>query len=76
MDDHKPGDTGIVETQYGYHVMFYSGDTDYTYRDYLIQSQLRNEAMNTWYDETVSAATMVDGDTKYIRMDLTLGGNG
>ena len=76
LDDHKPGDTGIVETQYGYHVMFYSGDTDYTYRDYLIQSQLRNEAMNTWYDETVSAATMVDGDTRYIRMDLTLGGNG
>ena len=76
LDDHKPGDTGIVETEYGYHVMFYSGDTDYTYRDYLIQNQLRTEAMNAWYDDAISAAAITDGDTSYIRMDLTLSANG
>ena len=28
FDDRKPGDSGIVETEYGYHVMFYCGDSE------------------------------------------------
>ena len=70
--EHKPGDTGIVETQYGYHVMYYVGQTDYTYRDYQIENELRNADVSKWYTETVEAVSMADGDTKYIRTDLIL----
>ena len=72
LEDHKPGDTGIVETQYGYHVMYYVGQTDYTYRDYQIENELRNADVSKWYTETVEAVSMADGDTKYIRTDLIL----
>lgn len=72
LEAHKPGDTGIVETQYGYHVMYYVGQTDYTYRDYQIETQLRNADVNQWYTDTVEAVTMTDGDTSYIRTDLVL----
>lgn len=72
LDDHQPGDTGIIETQYGYHVMYYVGQTDYTYRDYQIETELRNEDVSAWYTETVDAVTVTEGDTSYIRKDLVL----
>lgn len=72
LADHQSGDTGIIETEYGYHVMYFVGETDYTYRDYMIESQLRTEDVDTWYDETVNAVTVTDGDFSYIRTDLTL----
>lgn len=68
----KPGDTGIVETQYGYHVMFFSGDSRYNYRDYMIETQLRSADTSDWYAKTMEAVTATDGDTSYIRMDLVV----
>ena len=68
----KPGDTGIVETSYGYHVMYFSGDADQNYRDYLIESDLRSGDTEEWYNGLVDAATMTEGDTRYVRTDLIL----
>ncbi len=67
-----PGDTGVVETEYGYHVMYYVGDSDYTYRDYQIENDLRNADAEAWYNETVDAMTVTEGDLRYITMDLVL----
>lgn len=72
LDEHKAGDTGVIETEYGYHVMYYVGDTDYTYRDYQIETQLRSADVSTWYNETVEAMDMTEGNTNYIRKDLVL----
>ena len=69
----KAGDTGIVETEYGYHIMYYVGQSDLTYRDFQIDNSLRSEAMETWYQGLVDAMTVTEGDTKYIRKDITLG---
>ena len=49
----KAGDTGIVETEYGYHVMYYSSDDEMSYRDLLIDSDLRNEDTEKWHDSLV-----------------------
>ena len=68
-----PGDTGIVETEYGYHVMYFVGVSELTYRDYQIDSALRNDAMSTWYQGLLDATAITEGDTKYIRKDLILG---
>jgi len=72
-ESRKTGDTGIVETEYGYHVMYYVGESDISYRDFLITNELRNIEVNEWYAATVEAMTMTDGDTKYIAKDLVLG---
>ncbi len=71
-ESRKSGDTGIVETNYGYHVMYFVGDAQQTYRDYLITGELRNSDMEDWYNGLVDAAAVTDGDTRYIRMDLVL----
>ena len=71
----KSGDTGIVETEYGYHVMYFVGDSDLTYRDYQITAQLRQNDMNAWYSELLASNTATDGDTRYIRKDIILSAN-
>ncbi len=68
----KPGDTGIVETEYGYHVMYFVGDSNITYRDYKIAEDLRSADLENWYNSTIDAYEVTDGDLKYIRMDLIL----
>ena len=68
----KTGDTGIVESEYGYHVLYFVGDSAMNYRDFQIESQLRNADLETWYTETVGAMTQTEGNTKYIRTDLVL----
>lgn len=69
---HKVGDTGIVETQYGYHVMFYSGDSDLTYRDYLITEALASADYESWYTALVEGAAATKQDIKYLNMGLVL----
>ena len=73
FDDRKAGDTGIVETEYGYHIMFYTGDSETTYRDYLISSELASADYSSWYNALVNATTATKENTKFIRTDITLG---
>jgi hypothetical protein len=72
LADHEPGDTEIVETEYGYHIMYYSSTDELTYRDALISATLKNEALEKWYNETVDAVTVKEGDLSKLRLDLVL----
>ena len=49
----KPGDTGIVETEYGFHVMYYSSTDVMSYRDLMIDADLRTEDTEKWHDGLV-----------------------
>ena len=71
-ESRKSGDTGVVETEYGYHVMYYVGDADVTYREYMIENELRSTEVSDWYASLMEAAIVTDGDTKYINKSLVL----
>ena len=71
-DGRKAGDTGLVETDYGYHIMYYAGHSDIIYRDYLIEGYLVNADTEAWYTALVEAMTVTDGNTKYIVKDLIM----
>ena len=71
-DARTAGETGIVETEYGYHVMYFVGNSDYTYRDYQIENELRSADAEEWYNAIVEAMTLTEGNTNYIRKDLVL----
>ena len=71
-ESRQTGNTGIIESQYGYHVMYFVGKSDTTYRDYQIETELRSTDTQEWYDATVEAIPMTDGDTRYIRKDLVI----
>ena len=68
----KTGDTGIVETEYGYHVMYFVGNSGKTYRDFMIESTLRNEDLTAWETGLIEAAELVVSNTKFVKTDLTL----
>ena len=68
----KTGDTGIVGSNYGAHVMFYVGDSDMIYRDMLIENSLRSADVSAWYQALVEATEATEIDTKYLSRDLVL----
>lgn len=69
------GDTGIVESEYGYHIMFYSGDSTTTYRQYLITEDLRSADTTTWYNGLLDAQVATALTFKYNSTDLVLSTN-
>lgn len=68
----KAGDTGVVETNYGYHVMYFVGNSEMTYRDHLISDELKEADFENWYHDLLDAVSVTNGSTKYIRKDLVL----
>ena len=73
FDDRKVGDTGIVETEYGYHIMFYAGNSETTYRDHMIKNELASADYTAWYNSLTEAVVATEGNTKFVRTDITLG---
>lgn len=68
----KPGDTGIVMTPYGAHVMYYVSLGTEVYRDTLIENSLRSADTAAWYEALVAATTVTEENTKYLSRDLVL----
>lgn len=71
-ESRKAGDTGIVETEYGYHVMFFVGAANQTYRDYLITNTLKSSDMESWFTGLVDNCAVENGDTQYIRKNVVM----
>lgn len=49
-ESRQVGDVEIVETDYGFHVIYFSGVSDAIYHDYLAENTLRSNDFNTWYE--------------------------
>ena len=68
----QPGDTGIIETTYGYHVMYFVGQDDMTYRDSMIREDILNNSVTTWYNDILATAEIVEKDTSRLNRDVIL----
>ena len=66
------GETGIIETEYGYHVMYYAGDDELSYRDYMLTNEMREAAMEEWYNGVISSVNYVPGNLSKVETGLTL----
>ena len=66
----ETGDTGIVETTYGYHIMYYVGDDELTNRDYQITQKLIANDMEAWEESVLGAVTATLGKDSRINKDL------
>ncbi len=72
----KEGDHGIVETSSGYHIMYFEGYSDETYRDYLVNQSMVNDDMEKWYDGILEAAEAKLKDTSRLKKDMVISPNG
>lgn len=70
----KAGDAEIIETEYGYHVMYYVGDSDMTYRDYMISEELRHAEHTEWVEGLIKATKAQQSDISKLQLDLTISG--
>lgn len=70
--DRKKGDAEVIETEFGYHVMYYVGDTELTYRDYMITNDLTAKDQQEWYESTLESITATTMDTSKMRLDMVL----
>jgi len=70
--DRLAGDTGIVESPYGYHVMYYVADDEMNYRDYLIAADLREADVEAWYNKTLEETELTAVDLSRVDLDKVL----
>jgi hypothetical protein len=70
--ERKAGDTGVVATEYGYHVMYYSGGSDLTYRNYLVTSAKLQDDVTKWQENLNNSITVDRKNTKFIEGGLVL----
>lgn len=68
------GDTGIVESVYGYHIMFFVGDSDITYRDYMVSYDLRSKDLNEWHTALLESVELKEVCLDYCDLDMKIGG--
>ena len=69
----KEGEVGMVETEFGYHLIYYVGESKLTYRDSMIEAQMITEAMEKWEKELTDAMTATKVNLKGIETDMTMG---
>ena len=69
----QAGDYDIVETEYGYHLIYFVSECDLNYRDYMITESLRVEEMNEWYTTIMENASITEITTKHVNKEMTLG---
>ena len=72
--DRKKGDAEVIETEFGYHVMYYVGNSDMNYRDFLITEELRNDEHTEWYDGLLEAVKVKQGDVSKLKLDMAIAG--
>ena len=70
----QAGDYEIVESEYGYHLMYFVGTSDTTYRNFMIENTLRNTAFDTWYQEQIDAAEYTVNDTSKLNTSFIIAG--
>lgn len=70
----KTGDVEIIESEYGYHIMYYVGDDEYTYREYMIRNDLLAADMEEWYQGIVEPVTITEKNTSHMTLDRAVTG--
>ena len=51
------GSTGLVKTEYGWHIMYYDGESDYAWRE-KAHSAATNADITTWYEALTYKVTV------------------
>jgi len=68
----KAGDVEIVETEYGYHLMYYVEKSELTYRDQLIRDEMASADQTEWFNKAMEAVTAELKNTKRMPLDKIL----
>lgn len=68
----KHGDVDLVMTDYGYHLIYYVGESETTYRDFMLTNDLLEKKMTDWQTKLNEAITVDEKNTKRVNRNLIL----
>ncbi len=68
-EDRKPGDTDLVASEYGYHIMYFVETGDITYRDYMIKNELMSEELEEWHEDLTEKVNVEKADLSRLNWD-------
>lgn len=68
-EDHKPGDYGIVETTYGYHLMYLVGD-GVDLRTHMIEGDYTAKVFNDWYTNATQSCVVDRGPLSWVNTSI------
>lgn len=71
-ESRKAGDYDVVETEFGYHLIYFVSHDEMTYREAMIEDILFEEDMTKWYDGITKAVTATNINTAHLDLDLIL----
>lgn len=67
------GDVEMVEGPRGWHIVYFSSRSGFTYRDYLLTEALKAETISAWYDGLIAATNAQLLDSTYVNMAMIIG---
>jgi len=70
----KPGDVGIVESEYGAHIIYFVGNCDITYRDRLVNAHVDQVSRNAFVEALLESHTLSLVDLGYVNSSIVIGG--
>jgi len=65
----KAGDVEVIESPYGYHVMYFVSFSELTYRDSMIVNEMKTADQEEWYEGIKEPVTAEVKDSKYVDLD-------
>jgi hypothetical protein len=69
-----PEEVEIIETEYGFHIMYFVEVNEMNYRDLIISEEMRADDTQKWYDEQLKTVSTEKKDMKWIKLDTVIGG--
>ena len=69
----KVGDHGLVETEYGYHIILLESFSETSYRDFLITNDMRSADLAAWEMEVLTANPLTVKNLSRVDRSLVLG---
>lgn len=70
----KEGDTGVVKSDNGYHVMYLDSFGELSFRDYMIANKILSEDLEAWLEDIQKNTTYTEVNLSRMNWDISLGG--
>ena len=69
----QAGDHGLIETEYGYHVIFLDSFSETNYRDYIITTDMKNADIAAWQEALLEKYPLTEKNLSRVDRTLVLG---
>ncbi len=70
--ERKAGDAEVIETEFGYHVMYFVKAGELTYRDYMLTNNMRTEDQEEWFNGIVEAVEVKEVNISKLDLDKVI----